>query len=180
MANQRGETTSIGHFYNRCVDAVNNLFDTMSFWTHSKDVEFVDGKTAETKVGAINGITSDMSGEADDIAASIKCVNQLNNSLTANNNQFHFDYQDGKYGYNTDPNRGADTFFPFKSSANCTITLTMPWTSSMNKSGTITITIQIVNGVVTSVTNPGLVVIDGNGDGNWIRMKDNSASLIEN
>lgn len=81
MANQRGETTSIGHFYNRCVDAVNNLFDTMSFWTHSKDVEFVDGKTAETKVGAINGITSDISGEADDIAASIKCVNQLNSSL---------------------------------------------------------------------------------------------------
>ena len=75
MANQKGETTSIGHFYNRCVDAVNNLFDTMSFWTHSKDVEFVDGKTAETKVGAINGITSDIRGEADDIAASIKCVN---------------------------------------------------------------------------------------------------------
>ena len=83
MANQRGETTSIGHFYNRCVDAVNNLFDTMSFWTHSKDVEFVDGKTAETKVGAINGITSDISGEADDIAASIKCVNELNASLVS-------------------------------------------------------------------------------------------------
>ena len=81
MANQKGETTSIGHFYNRCVDAVNNLFDTMSFWTHSKDVEFVDGKNAETKVGAINGITSDISGEADDIAASIKCVNELNSSL---------------------------------------------------------------------------------------------------
>ena len=83
MANQKGETTSIGHFYNRCVDAVNNLFDTMSFWTHSKDVEFVDGKTAETKVGAINGITSDISGEADDIAASIKCVNELNSSLAS-------------------------------------------------------------------------------------------------
>ena len=83
MANQKGETTSIGHFYNRCVDAVNNLFDTMSFWTHSKDVEFVDGKTAETKVGAINGITSDISGEADDIAASIKCVNELNASLVS-------------------------------------------------------------------------------------------------
>ena len=54
----------------------------MSFWTHSKDVEFVDGKTAETKVGAINGITSDISGEADDIAASIKCVNELNASLS--------------------------------------------------------------------------------------------------
>lgn len=116
MANQRGETTSIGHFYNRCIDAVNNLFDTMSFWTHSKDVEFVDGKTAETKVGAINGITSDMSGEADDIAASIKCVNQLNSSLTfPDGTIFYADIKDGKPGFNTDSGRGADTFFPFSS-----------------------------------------------------------------
>ena len=96
MANQRGETTSIGHFYNRCVDAVNNLFDTMSFWTHSKDVEFVDGKTAETKVGAINGITSDISGEADDIAASIKCVNELNASLVGNTHDVLLDYTSNK------------------------------------------------------------------------------------
>ncbi len=40
-------------------------------------------------------------------------VKQLSSSLTANNNQFYFDYQDGKYGFNTDPNRGADTFNPF-------------------------------------------------------------------
>lgn len=116
MANQRGETTSIGHFYNRCVDAVNNLFDTMSFWTHSKDVEFVDGKTAETKVGAINGITSDLSGEADDIAASIKCVNELNASLT-NLGGFTpiIDETTGEItGYKTKIG-GADTVFPFKS-----------------------------------------------------------------
>ena len=39
---------------------------------------------------------------------------RLNNDLTANSNHFYFDYKDGKYGYNTDPNRGADTFAPFK------------------------------------------------------------------
>jgi hypothetical protein len=38
---------------------------------------------------------------------------KLNNQLSANNNEFYFDYQNGKYGYNTDPNRGADTFNPF-------------------------------------------------------------------
>lgn len=38
---------------------------------------------------------------------------KLNNHLSANNNEFYFDYQNGKYGYNTDPNRGADTFNPF-------------------------------------------------------------------
>ena len=143
MANQRGETTSIGHFYNRCVDAVNNLFDTMSFWTHSKDVEFVDGKTAETKVGAINGITSDISGEADDIAASIKCVNQLNNSLTAENSQkfqFAYDTNSDKYGYIAEV-EGADTFFPFNGgeasisfvSGNATTSdLSIPFTPSCN------------------------------------------------
>lgn len=37
----------------------------------------------------------------------------LNKSLTANNKQFYFDYKNGKYGYNTSPSRGADTFVPF-------------------------------------------------------------------
>lgn len=36
-----------------------------------------------------------------------------NSSLKANNNQIYMDYHDGKYGINTDPNRGADTFIPF-------------------------------------------------------------------
>lgn len=121
----------------------------------------------------------------DSKAVGAGAVKELSNSLTdrtsfPNSEVFYPDYQDGKYGFNTDPNRGADTFNPFKSSANCTVTLKMPWTSSMNKSGTITITIQIVNGVVTSVTNPGLVVIDGSGDGNWIKMYNNSANLVEN
>ena len=39
----------------------------------------------------------------------------LNNSLVASDGQkLFFDSNDGKYGYNTDPNRGADTFVPFK------------------------------------------------------------------
>lgn len=33
--------------------------------------------------------------------------------MVANSNHFYFDYKNGKYGYNTNPNRGADTFFPF-------------------------------------------------------------------
>lgn len=38
---------------------------------------------------------------------------QLDMNLKANSNRFIFDYQGGKYGYNTDPNRGAGTFSPF-------------------------------------------------------------------
>lgn len=35
--------------------------------------------------------------------------------LKANSKQVYMDYHDGKYGINTDPNRGADTFIPFHS-----------------------------------------------------------------
>ena len=39
----------------------------------------------------------------------------INSSLTANGSQLCMDYHDGKYGVNTDPERGADTFIPFRS-----------------------------------------------------------------
>lgn len=42
-------------------------------------------------------------------------VSDVANQLVANNNRIYFDYHDGKYGYNTDPSRGADTFVPFRS-----------------------------------------------------------------
>lgn len=41
---------------------------------------------------------------------------QLISELSANGNKFYFDYQNGEYGYNTDPERGADTFRPFSGS----------------------------------------------------------------
>ena len=40
---------------------------------------------------------------------------RINSSLTANGSQLCMDYHDGKYGVNTDPKRGADTFIPFRS-----------------------------------------------------------------
>lgn len=41
---------------------------------------------------------------------------KMNNSLTfPDGTTFYSDIKDGKHGFNTDPNRGADTFFPFKS-----------------------------------------------------------------
>lgn len=39
----------------------------------------------------------------------------LNTSGDGTGTNFYFDYQDGEYGYNTSPLRGADTFSPFKS-----------------------------------------------------------------
>ena len=40
-------------------------------------------------------------------------VNGLNSELTANGNKFYFDYQNGKYGYNTSASRAAASFVPF-------------------------------------------------------------------
>ena len=42
-------------------------------------------------------------------------LSELENELTANGQRIYLDYKDGKYGYNTDALRGADTFSPFKS-----------------------------------------------------------------
>lgn len=38
-------------------------------------------------------------------------------SLTANDTRVYMDYHEGKYGINTDEERGADTFIPFSSAA---------------------------------------------------------------
>lgn len=53
------------------------------------------------------------------VGASSQAVNSTYNKfksqLTANNKEFYFDYKNGKYGYNTSANRGADSFVPFNS-----------------------------------------------------------------
>lgn len=43
----------------------------------------------------------------------------IKDRLTANGQDFIFDYQNGQCGYNTDPNRGADTFHPFSRGGVC-------------------------------------------------------------
>ena len=51
-------------------------FKLLSRWTSSNSLEFNDGSTAETKVGAINGISSSSTATAANIASSIGFVNQ--------------------------------------------------------------------------------------------------------
>ncbi len=104
------ETIVTGRKFRKCIDVANKIWQRISFWTKASDVEFNDGQTAENKMGAISGITSDLNGESENVAASIKVVNQLNNNL---NQQPKFIYgSDGKItGYKTPG--GADTVFPF-------------------------------------------------------------------
>ena len=56
-------------------------YEKMSEWQLAKDVEFDDGQNGETKLGVIDGITSDINGESDKMAASIKLVNEINTKI---------------------------------------------------------------------------------------------------
>lgn len=63
-------------------------------------------------------------------------VSILENELTANGVRIYLDYKDGKYGYNTSEQRGADTFNPFKSDP--VYTLNTVKSVAGNNLGTIT------------------------------------------
>lgn len=88
-----------------------NGYEKMSEWQLAKDVEYDDGKNGQTKHGAIDGITSDINGTSDNIAASIKVVNDMNNNLGGFTPIIN---ETGEItGYKTTIG-GADTVFPFK------------------------------------------------------------------
>lgn len=80
----------------------------MSHWTKANTLEFDDGKTAQDKLGAIDGISSSRESNSDKIAASTALVSELNSDLGGC--QFGIT-SDGLPGYKK---VGADTVYPFK------------------------------------------------------------------
>lgn len=76
------ENIVTGKKYRILKDATNKIWDVMSFWGKAKDVEFDDGKNAETKLGNIQGITSSLASDSSSIAASANAVKQLNDKIT--------------------------------------------------------------------------------------------------
>lgn len=60
--------------------------------------------------------TTDISHVGNNVRDSIA---NIGNRLVVNNDKFVFDYQDGKWGFNTSEERGADTFHPFNSTSLC-------------------------------------------------------------
>lgn len=104
------EVTVTGRKFRKLVDETTKLWQRISFWTKASDVEFNDGKTAEEKLGMINGITDNLETKSSNIAASTKMVNALNNKLGG----FEpiLDATGKITGYKTDIG-GADTVFPF-------------------------------------------------------------------
>lgn len=71
-----------GRKLRKLIDEANKLWQRISFWTKASDVEFNDGKNAETKFGAINGVTDSLTSTASNIAASAKAVKTLNDKVT--------------------------------------------------------------------------------------------------
>lgn len=100
-----------GRKWRRLIDKVAGLWQRISYWTHSTDVEFEDGKNAETKVGAIDGITDSLVSTSSNIAASAKALSQVNNNLMLIP-EFIIDPTTGEItGYKTKD--GADAVHPF-------------------------------------------------------------------
>ena len=73
-----------GRSFRKCIDVANKLWLRISFWTKASDVEFDDGENAETKLGAIKGITADMNTTETGYAADMTALTQLNNQIMNN------------------------------------------------------------------------------------------------
>ena len=75
------ETIVTGRKFRKLIDAANKQWQRISFWHKASDCEFDDGDTAETKVGAIKGITTDLNTTTTGYAADMTTVASLNSSL---------------------------------------------------------------------------------------------------
>ena len=76
------ETIATGRKFRELIDEAVMLWERISFWCKASDCEFDDGKTAEVKLGAINGITDSLTSDASNIVASAAAVKALNDKIT--------------------------------------------------------------------------------------------------
>ena len=113
----------------RRYNMITNSDGTVSFedvTTYSQEGSNFGSAQINNTNGEINKINNNVLDTIEEISANTSggkfagalALKNVNNSLVANSKHFYFDYKNGKYGYNTNPNRGADTFFPFKSGVN--------------------------------------------------------------
>lgn len=117
IANERrilmavNEEIVTGRKFRKLIDEATKLWQRISFWTKASDVEFDDGSTAETKMGAINGITDSLVSTSSNVAASAKALSELNNNLMSRP-EWIIDSTGQIIGYKTPG--GADAVFPFR------------------------------------------------------------------
>lgn len=92
------------------------LQDNITPTIFADNFDKIDAALEGVSGGALSLEEIEASTNLDGKIPSAAALKEVNSSLVANSKHFYFDYKNGKYGYNTNPNRGADTFFPFKSS----------------------------------------------------------------
>ncbi len=81
------ETIVTGRKFRKCIDAANKIWQRISFWTKASDVEFDDGKTAQEKLGAIDGITGSLTSQSATTALSAGAGSNLQAQITTVQNQ---------------------------------------------------------------------------------------------
>lgn len=88
---------------------------------------------------------------SENMIAGAEAVKEVYSSLTANGSRLCMDYHDGKYGVNTDPERGADTFIPFRSISSIKVKTNLTQTSASWWDWTVNLVIDDV--IVASYTH---------------------------
>lgn len=153
------EVIVTGRKKRRLIDKAAKLWQRISYWTKACDVEFDDGKTAQEKVGSINGITSNFKAGSDDIAASSSLTKKIKDDLNDGIINDHIQLvimDNGKLGWKKD---GADTVTPFRTNYNCRISANGSshlWRhgedlGGMNGVGVL-VSFQIIDGTIKNIS----------------------------
>lgn len=134
------------------------LQDNITPTIFADNFDKIDAALEGVSGGALSLEEIEASTNLDGKIPSAAALKEVNNSLVANSKHFYFDYKNGKYGYNTSPNRGADTFHPFSNSQVMTIS---PFTSL---SKTIKLDFNPSYVVIFTTTGTGYPSIYNNGN----------------
>lgn len=96
-----------GRKFRKLLDEATKLWQRISFWTKATDVEFDDGQTAESKMGAIKGITTDLNVTETGYAADATMLTQLYSDIGYKKLQF------GQYALRTNAPGEYEVTIPF-------------------------------------------------------------------
>ena len=76
------ETIVTGRKFRKCIDVANKKWQRISMWLKASDLEFDDGANAQSKFGAIKGITTDLNITTTGYICDATVIKTLNDRLT--------------------------------------------------------------------------------------------------
>lgn len=75
------ETNVTGRYFRQCIDVVNKKWQRISYWLKACDLFFDDNSNAQTKVGAIKGITTDLNTTVTGYACDATVIKSLQDQI---------------------------------------------------------------------------------------------------